>query len=169
MLHVDCFFGPLISDWVLGGLLLFDYFNKPVPNGIRKSKFNLGSLAWGFCLYILACNPFKCIHAFKIKHNFYYKNINCRALGPRSSLSTCILGLWPKSRTMICPRRRSLRQKRLCWWTKRLALVIMAQESGLRMNKSSARQSRGLKRWSINKGDDPRNLVRADKHCRDIR
>ena len=24
----------------------------------------------------LACNPYKCKDAFKIKHNFYYKNIN---------------------------------------------------------------------------------------------
>ena len=38
----------------------------------------------------------------------------CRALGPRGSLSTRILGAWPKPRTMICPRRRSLCQKRLC-------------------------------------------------------
>ena len=45
----------------------------------------------------------------------------------------------------------------------------MAQESGPRMNMSSARQSRGPKRWSVNKGDDPGNSVGADKHCRDIR
>ena len=26
--------------------------------------------------YILVCNTYKRIDAFKIKHNFYYKNIN---------------------------------------------------------------------------------------------
>ena len=45
----------------------------------------------------------------------------------------------------------------------------MAQESGLRMNASLARQSRGSKRWPIDKGNVPGNLVGADKHCKDIR
>ena len=30
--------------------------------------------------YILAYNPCKCIDAFKIKHNFYYKNINNQSI-----------------------------------------------------------------------------------------
>ena len=46
---------------------------------------------------------------------------------------------------------------------------MIAQESVLRMKASSARQSRGPKRWFISKSDDPENLVGADKHCRDIR
>ena len=45
-------------------------------------------------------------------------------------------------------------------------MVIMARESGPRTNASSARQNRGPKRWSINKGSDPENLVETDKHCR---
>ena len=40
-------------------------------------------------------------------------NSICRALGRRSSLFIHILGLWPKLRTRICLRRRSLRQRRL--------------------------------------------------------
>jgi len=40
----------------------------------------------------------------------------------------------------------------------------MAQESGPRMNASSARQSRDPKRWSINKSDDSGNSVGIDKH-----
>ena len=36
----------------------------------------------------------------------------CRDIRPRSSLSICILGLWPKPRTRVCPRRRkSLSEK----------------------------------------------------------
>ena len=42
----------------------------------------------------------------------------------------------------------------------------MAHESGPRMNVSSARQSRGLKGWAVNKGNDPRNSVGVDKHCK---
>ena len=53
--------------------------------------------------------------------------------------------------------------------TKRWDLIIIAQESVPRMKESSARQSRGPKRWFINKSDDPENSVGADKHCRDIR
>ena len=52
---------------------------------------------------------------------------------------------------------------------KKWDLVIIAQENVPRMKKSSARQSRGHKRWFINKGDDPGNSVGADKHCKDIR
>ena len=37
----------------------------------------------------------------------------CRDIGPRSSLSVYILGLWPNLRTRVCPRRRYLCQKRL--------------------------------------------------------
>ena len=47
--------------------------------------------------------------------------------------------------------------------------MIMARESGPRTNASSARQNRGPKRWSINKGSDPKNLVEIDKHCKDVR
>ena len=47
--------------------------------------------------------------------------------------------------------------------------MIIARESGPRMNASSARQNRGPKRWSINKGSNPKNLVEADKHYRDVR
>ena len=46
--------------------------------------------------------------------------------------------------------------------------MIMARESGPRTNASSARQNQGPKRWSINKGSNPKNLVEADKHCRDV-
>ena len=52
---------------------------------------------------------------------------------------------------------------------KRWDLVIIAQESVPRMKESSARQSRGPKRWFISKGDDPGNLVGVDKHYKDIR
>ena len=51
-----------------------------------------------------------------------------RALGPWNSLSTHILGLWPKPRTRTRPRRRSLCQKRLCWKIERWDLVIIARE-----------------------------------------
>ena len=37
----------------------------------------------------------------------------CRGIGPGSSLSISMLGLWPKLRTWVCPRRRNLCQKRL--------------------------------------------------------
>ena len=52
--------------------------------------------------------------------------------------------------------------------------MIMAREGGPRThsssaNASSARQNRGPKRWPINKGSNPGNLVEADKHCRDAR
>ena len=46
--------------------------------------------------------------------NFLNLNCFCRAREPRSSLSICILGLWPKPRIRVCLKRRSLRQKRLC-------------------------------------------------------
>ena len=37
------------------------------------------------------------------------------------------------------------------------------------MNTSSTRQSRGLKRWPTNKGDDPENSIGADKQYIGIR
>ena len=45
----------------------------------------------------------------------------------------------------------------------------MTQESGPRMNASSAKQSWGPKRWSVNKGNDPRNSIGVDMYCREIR
>ena len=50
-----------------------------------------------------------------------------------------------------------------------LVLVIMAKESGPRLNASSARRSRGPKRWSVNKGNDPGNSVDADMYYKEIR
>ena len=44
-----------------------------------KGKENKPNFSSVFCLgirKILACNPCKRMNAFKIKHNFYYKNIN---------------------------------------------------------------------------------------------
>ena len=35
----------------------------------------------------------------------------CRGIGPRSSLSIYILGMWPKLRTSGCPRRRKVHRK----------------------------------------------------------
>ena len=93
----------------------------------------------------------------------------CRALRPRGSLYTRILGLWPKPRARICLRRRSLRLKGLCWKIKRWDLVMIAPESVPRMKMSSARLSQGPRRWFISKGGDLGNSVGADKHCRDIR
>ena len=52
---------------------------------------------------------------------------------------------------------------------KRLVLAIVAREGELRMNVSLARQSRGSKRWPIDKGNVPGNSVGADKNCKDIR
>ena len=52
---------------------------------------------------------------------------------------------------------------------KRWGLVMIAQESSLRMKESPARQSRGPIRWFINKDDDFGNSVGADRHCKDIR
>ena len=51
----------------------------------------------------------------------------------------------------------------------RLVLIIMAQESGPRINASSADQCQGPNRLSVAQGDVPRSLVGVDKHCRDIR
>ena len=51
---------------------------------------------------------------------------------------------------------------------KKLVLVIMAQEGGLRMNASSDNQSRGLKRWSAVQGNVLGSSVGMDKHCRNI-
>ena len=51
----------------------------------------------------------------------------------------------------------------------RLILIIMAQESGPRINASSTDQCRGLKRLSVTQGDLPGSLVGVDKHCRDVR
>ena len=45
----------------------------------------------------------------------------------------------------------------------------MAQESGPRINASSADQCQDLKRLSVAHGDVPGSLVGFDKHCRDIR
>ena len=33
----------------------------------------------------------------------------------------------------------------------------------------STRQSQGLERWSVDKGNVPRNSVGANKYCKDIR
>ena len=93
----------------------------------------------------------------------------CRALRPWGSLSTRILGKWPKLRTRTYSRRRSLRQKGIYWKIERWDLVIIALESMPRMKTSSTRLSRGPRRWFISKGDDPRNSVGADKNWRDIR
>ena len=93
----------------------------------------------------------------------------CKALGLWGSLSTRILGLWPKSRTRTRPRRRGLRQKRLCWKIERWDLVILGLESVLRMKTSSARLGWALGRWFDSKSDDPINSVGVDKNCRDIR
>ena len=38
---------------------------------------------------------------------------HCRGIGLGSSLSISMLGLWPKLRMWVCPRRRNLCQKRL--------------------------------------------------------
>ena len=51
----------------------------------------------------------------------------------------------------------------------RLVLIIMVQESGPRINASSADQCRGPKRLFVVQGDVPRSLVGVDKYCRDIR
>ena len=75
---------------------------------------------------------------YNICHFLCVYIIRCRVLGPRSSSFTRILGLWPKLRIRICPRRRSLCQRRLCWWIKRWDLVIIAQESMPSMKVSSA-------------------------------
>ena len=45
----------------------------------------------------------------------------------------------------------------------------MAQEGGPRINASSARQSQGPKRWSVNKGNDPGNSVNVDMYYKEIR
>ena len=51
----------------------------------------------------------------------------------------------------------------------RLVLIIMVQESGPRINASSADQCRGPKRLSVAQGDVPGSLVGVDKHCRDTK
>ena len=48
-------------------------------------------------------------------------------------------------------------------------LITIALESVSRMKTSLARLGRGLGRWFDSKDDNPRNSVRADKHCKDIR
>ena len=122
---------------------------------------------WGESFFFLM-NLSRALYSFNHELHIYIY-IYCRVLGPRSSLSTCILSLWPKPRTTIYLRMRSLRQKRLWGWIKRLVLAIMAQENGSRMNASLAGQSWGPKGWSINKGNDPGNFVGMDKHCKDVR
>ena len=51
----------------------------------------------------------------------------------------------------------------------RLVLIIMGQESGLKINASSADPCRGLKSLSVAQVDILGSLVGVDKHCRDIR
>ena len=51
---------------------------------------------------------------------------------------------------------------------RKLVLVIRAQEGGLRMNASSADQSRGPERWSTILGNVLGNSVGTDKHYRNI-
>ena len=48
-------------------------------------------------------------------------------------------------------------------------MIIMAQESGLRINASLADPCRDLKRLFVAQGDVPRSLVGVDKHCRDVK
>ena len=38
----------------------------------------------------LACNPCKCMSAFKIKNNFYYKNINNQSFKKKKACNTQI-------------------------------------------------------------------------------
>ena len=59
--------------------------------------------------------------------------------------------------------------RKCCISKYRLVFIIMAQESGSRINASSADPCQGLKKLSITQGDVPRSLVGVDKHCRDIR
>ena len=45
----------------------------------------------------------------------------------------------------------------------------MAQEGELRINASSASQSRGPMRWSTVQGNVPGSFIGTNEHCRDIR
>ena len=67
------------------------------------------------------------------------------------------------------PEEEKSSSEEIVLMNKRWDLVIIAQKSMPRMKESSARQSRGPKRWFISKSDDPRNSVGVDKHCRGIR
>ena len=56
------------------------------------------------------------MHTLRTKSTLSFYYYYCRVLGPGSSLFAHILGMWPKPRTKICPRRRCLCQRRLHWW-----------------------------------------------------
>ena len=77
-----------------------------------------------------------------------YKKIivwKCRAFGLRSSLSTRILGLWPKPRIRISPRRRSLSEETVLM-NKKVSLGHSGLKGWAEDGTSSTRQSQGLER-----------------------
>ena len=43
---------------------------------LNMSAVALNAMLQFSIIYKLPCNSCKCVNAFKIKHNFYYKNIN---------------------------------------------------------------------------------------------
>ena len=49
---------------------------------------------------------------------------------------------------------------------KRLILIIMVHEGGLRMNAYSVKQSRGPRGWSAIQGNIPEDSINMDKHHR---
>ena len=137
-----------------------EYYNaRSVSWAIRKASLQAEEGRDGHRASVEASKPFFVLEEPKRRLLRGY----CRAFRPWGSLFACILGLRPKL------RRGSLHQKRLCWRIERWDLVIIALKSMPRMETLSARLSRGPRKWFINEGDNPRNSIGADEHCRDIR
>ena len=67
------------------------------------------------------------------------------------------------------PEEEKSSSKKIALINKRRGLIVIASESVPRMKTSSAIMGRGPGRWFDGKDDNPRNLVRSDKHCRGIR